>query len=283
MALSSILQERHDGTPPYTEVRLKRLLIRPGAIGDFIVSLPALESLRSDYTEVWCPSVTIPLARFADRAISIASSGIDRLGLVEAGDVIERLRGFDEIHSWYGTNRPDFREFVFSLGLPFQFYNALPNAARMHAVDYYLAQVNAAAGAWPRILLQPLVKESFAVLHPFSGSARKNWPMARWLELAKLLEARMPVRWCCGPEDDLPGAVVIPDLGDLAQWLAQARVFIGNDSGITHLAATVGTETIALFGPTNAAVWAPRGDRVTVICNPRMEDIAAESVAEAVT
>ena len=262
---------------------MKRLLIRPGAIGDFIVSLPALESLKADYTEVWCASAVMPLACFADRAVSLAVSGIDRVGLAPAQDVVDRLRGFDEIHSWYGTNRPEFRELVGQLELPFLFYAALPGSGTLTASDYYLAQVNAAAGAWPRILLQPLGKESFAVLHPFSGSARKNWPMARWLELAKLLEARMPVRWCCGPEDDLPGAVVIPDVGDLAQWLARARVFIGNDSGITHLAAAVGTETVALFGPTNAAVWAPRGDRVTVICNPRMEDIAAESVAEAVT
>ncbi len=239
------------------------------------MSLPALERLRAEYTEVWCSSVNKPLAWFADAAFSIAGSGIDQVPM-------ERLGGFDEIHSWYGTNQPEFREAVKLSGLPFRFYDALPTDAHVHAADFYLTQVNAATGVSPRMLLQPVVKESFAVLHPFSGSAKKNWPMERWLELEALLKPRMPVRWCCGPEDDLAGAVVIPDLRELAQWLAAAAVFIGNDSGITHLAAATGTATVALFGPTDPDVWAPRGQRVTVIRAPVMEDISAAMVAEAV-
>ena len=63
-----------------------------------------MESLRADYTEVWCAGQNVPLARFADSAQSIVASGLDGLGLLPADDVIERLRGFDSIISWYGTN-----------------------------------------------------------------------------------------------------------------------------------------------------------------------------------
>ncbi len=88
---------------------MRRLLIRPGAIGDFVVSLPALESLRVAYTEVWCAGQNVPLARFADSAQSIVASGLDRLGLLPAEEVVQRLRGFDSVISWYGTNNPEFR------------------------------------------------------------------------------------------------------------------------------------------------------------------------------
>ena len=75
----------------------------------------------------------------------------------------------------------------------------------------------------------------------------------------------MPVKWCAGEEDPpLPGAVRIDDLYELACWLAKARLYIGNDSGITHLAAAVGTPVLALFGPTDPEVWAPRGQNVRV-------------------
>ncbi len=47
-------------------------------------------------------------------------------------------------------------------------------------------------------------------------------------------------------------------------WLARASLYIGNDSGITHLAAAVGTPVLAMFGPTDPAVWAPRGPNVRV-------------------
>src|SRR5208282_5903857 len=91
--------------------------------------------------------------------------------------------------------------------------------------------------------------ESYAVIHPFSGSARKNWRMEKFRHMAEKLERVMPVRWCAGAEDPpLEGAVRIDDLGELARWLARARLYVGNDSGITHLAAAVGTPVLALFG-----------------------------------
>jgi ADP-heptose:LPS heptosyltransferase len=75
----------------------------------------------------------------------------------------------------------------------------------------------------------------------------------------------MPVRWCSGPEDPpLPDAVRIDDLYDLASWLARARLYVGNDSGITHLAAAVGTPVLALFGPSDPWVWGPRGPHVRI-------------------
>ena len=85
------------------------------------------------------------------------------------------------------------------------------------------------------------------------------------LDVDVALEARrlgMPVRWCAGPDEPLDGAVRILDLYELGCWLARARLYIGNDSGISHLAAAVGTPTIVLFGPTDPAIWAPRGSRV---------------------
>ena len=76
----------------------------------------------------------------------------------------------------------------------------------------------------------------------------------------------MPVQWCAGADDPpLCDAVRFDDLYDLACWLATARLFVGNDSGITHLAAAVGTPVLAIFGPTDPAIWAPRGNHVRVV------------------
>ena len=117
----------------------------------------------------------------------------------------------------------------------------------------------------------------FAVIHPFSGSAKKCWPLDRYRELARRLEVHMPVRWCAGPEETLPDAVRIDDLYELACWLATARVYIGNDSGITHLAAAVGTPVVALFGPTDPRIWAPRGDRVRIVPSQRSRVLTGRS------
>ena len=245
---------------------MRRLVIRPGGIGDFIVSLPAIESLRAGYLEVWAAGPNVPLVRFADRARSITSTGLDLLGITDPPvPLLDELGRFDSIVSWYGANRQEFRDVVHSLGFPFQFFPALPpEGTGIHATDFYLDQVGAPRGALPRIACarEP---ENFAVIHPFSGSPRKNWPLDKFRAMARALERATPVRWCAGPQDPaLAGAVHIPDLYELACWLARARLYIGNDSGITHLAAAVGTPVLALFGPTDPAVWGPRGPNVRI-------------------
>jgi hypothetical protein len=259
---------------------LRRLLIRPGAIGDCILSLPALECLQADYTEVWVPSPVTPLIRFADCVRSIASTGLDLLGLPDTHPppvLLDRLRSFDSIVSWYGSNREEFQSQVKELGLPFEFFPALPAEGELiHAADFFLRQVGCEGPAVPRIDC-PRRRRDFIAMHPFSGSPRKNWPLERYQELTARLA--WPVEWCAGPEEQLEGAVRIANLYELACWLAQARLYIGNDSGITHLAAAVGVPVVAIFGPTDPAVWTPRGENVQVVSG-NLATITVEQVSE---
>jgi ADP-heptose:LPS heptosyltransferase len=79
------------------------------------------------------------------------------------------------------------------------------------------------------------------------------------------------VVWCAGPAEEglsLPANAERLPLGSLvalAERLANAKLYVGNDSGITHLAAAAGCPTVAIFGPTDPRVWAPRGPRVRVV------------------
>ena len=249
---------------------MRRLLIRPGAIGDCILALPAMESLRAEYLEVWVASQNVPLVRFAHRVQSIASTGLDELGIADReppARLLDCLASFDEIVSWYGSNRPEFRA-----ALPHcRFLDALPDErAGIHAADFYTQQVGQVGQAVPPARAIPRIDcprwdGGFAVIHPFSGSPRKNWPLERYQELARALGKRLPVPWCAGPTEPLEAAVRIDDLYELACWLAGARLYIGNDSGITHLAAAVGTPVVALFGPSDPAIWAPRGPHVRIV------------------
>src|SRR5580704_19151252 len=102
---------------------MRRLLIRPGAIGDVILSLPALESARAEYTEIWAPRAVLPLIRFADRTRAIADTGLDLVGVVDYARV-PALEAFDSIYSWYGARHQEFRDAV--AHLPFTFFAALP-------------------------------------------------------------------------------------------------------------------------------------------------------------
>ena len=232
-----------------------------------------MEHLRADYTEVWVASQNVPLIRFADKVRGIASTGLDLVGITEPP--MEELSGFDSIVSWYGTARPEFRDAV--AGLPFEFHDALPKGD-VHAVDFYSQQVGAPLGAKPHIRCRRK-KAGFVAIHPFSGSPRKNWPLERFRAVCRSLPKA--VQFCAGPEEALENAVRISDLYDLACWLAEAEFYIGNDSGISHLAAAVGTPVYAVFGPTDPTVWAPRGRSVCVIHRDPITDICVEEVLEA--
>ena len=115
-------------------------------------------------------------------------------------------------------------------------------------------------------------------LHVGSGSARKNWPAERFVAVAdRLAEEGRRVLLVSGPSDAGPAEafrraaraeVVVtesPRLGRLAALLYASNAYLGNDSGVSHCAAAVGTPTVAIFGPTDPALWAPRGPRVIVL------------------
>ena len=108
------------------------------------------------------------------------------------------------------------------------------------------------------------------VIQPGSGSRLKNWPLACFEDLAERLAGRgLRVSWCTGPAEEglpaMPGALPPMPLTELASLLAGAGLFVGNDSGISHLAAAAGCPTLAIFGPTDPAVWGPTGPRVRVL------------------
>ena len=112
---------------------------------------------------------------------------------------------------------------------------------------------------------------AFLAVHPGSGSPAKNWPAERFAEAARRLAGGQPWLFVRGPaEEDWPvprGAVDACNwpLRALAAVLSRASLFIGNDSGAAHLAAASGAPTLALFGPTDPALWAPVGRNVATL------------------
>ena len=134
------------------------------------------------------------------------------------------------------------------------------------------------------------------VIHPGSGSRSKNWPIGRFIEVAECLEGGSPIAWVIGPAEEESGSALaieraIPaaqvrrnlPLPELADRLAVARLFVGNDSGVAHLAAAVGCPVVVLFGASDPVVWAPRGRSVTVVGDGAcgMEAIGVEAVLAA--
>ncbi|MEW6377805.1 MAG: glycosyltransferase family 9 protein, partial [Thermodesulfobacteriota bacterium] len=74
-------------------------------------------------------------------------------------------------------------------------------------------------------------------------------------------------------EDTTPILAKGLSLLQIASVMEGCQLFIGNDSGISHMAAALGLHTIAIFGPTDPTVWSPRGEKVLVIrreipCSP---------------
>ena len=118
------------------------------------------------------------------------------------------------------------------------------------------------------------------VFHPGSGGERKNHPPEFWLDLLRSFHKRIPPAperpvILLGPAEEklLPlfsgqedmDILFSPDLRTLSLLLGETVLYIGHDSGITHLAAMLGAPTIALFKNTSVAQWRPLGPRVKVI------------------
>jgi heptosyltransferase III len=134
-------------------------------------------------------------------------------------------------------------------------------------------------------------------LHPGSGGARKCWPVEHFAEVIYSLsqQHRAAVLVLAGPAererlvqlrsllDASPQSgpceyLVDAPLLTIAQRLQQCQCYIGNDSGLTHLAGMLGLPTLALFGPSDPTLWHPPGPSVTVLHKQALERLDVETV-----
>jgi heptosyltransferase-3 len=233
----------------------------------------------AEYNEIWVPRAAVPLIQFGEASRALSSTALNLMGLGDLpSDAVlaSYLKSFDHIVSWYGANRPEFRAAMEAVGVPCDFYPALPGSDHSgHATDFFAEQVGARRGLQPRINVIPTEPRDSIVIHPFSGSRRKNWPLDSFRELASTVKTA--VEWCAGPEETLGQAKRFDDLADLSSWIAGARLYIGNDSGITHLAAATGVPVLAIFVVTDPEIWAPRGDNATVLRSPTVKQVIEEA------
>lgn len=256
----------------------RAVVVFAGAIGDTILAAPALELLSREFT--------LDLVGYPGRLELLTQAGIGaRARSLDAS-------GFSSLFTRPDTAARDLladaaRTIVFMRDPNGQLAKAIaerctgsvklyeplpPQDWTGHASDYYGHCLGYPLPTPPfRLELSPESCGCDIILHPGSGSARKNWPLEYVVDLARALaDLGYRIGYTAGPAEEdltLPGVTRLPECGliTLARRLASARLFIGNDSGITHLAAAAGCRTIAIFGPTDPRVWAPRGDHVTVL------------------
>lgn len=258
----------------------RTLIIHTGGIGDFLLALPAIARLRD--------TATLELAGHRDRlelavpaGIADAAHSLDSIDFQSAlAEPSDRLRAFA---SQFGRAVVFMRDPDRAIHAALktcrvarvETFPGLPDAGWFrHATEYYAECLGVTPDANFRLKISPNGRPLDVVIHPGSGSQKKNWPIENFVTVAaRLQENRRRVTWCLGPAEtertrlpELVGDSLRCDsLVELAARLATALLYIGNDSGITHLAAALGIPTIAIFGPTDPAVWAPRGDFVLVL------------------
>ncbi len=133
---------------------------------------------------------------------------------------------------------------------------------------------------------------SHALLHPGSGSPHKCWPLSKFADLARQLQAagRSPRiilgeveldRWSpaeIASLDAVAPTVRPKSLVELWQAYGEAACFVGNDSGPGHLAGIAGIPSVTLFGPTSPDLWRPLGPRAQVIQRSPIESIEVADV-----
>ncbi|NCA83176.1 MAG: glycosyltransferase family 9 protein [Opitutae bacterium] len=273
------------------------LILRGGAIGDFIVTLPVLQALRAQWPaariEIWGYPHIADLAVAAGLAESVVS--LDRAEMARffvpepsfTDAQVSAVRSFDLVFNYLHDPVGQVRSNLLLAGAK-QVLSGSPLIKRGHAVPFLLEPLQALAiyetELVPALDLSGERRERGrgrlrslgigvppVVVHPGSGSPAKNWPADRFVQvIRRLKEQGRAVAAVIGEADvaeaavlarEVPGVPALAGLSlvELAETLAGCAAFLGNDSGITHLAAAVGLPVVALFGPSDAEKWGPRG------------------------
>ena len=311
------------------------LIIRPGAIGDTILTFPILQALRAQYPD---PHITLvgnpivlPLALSFGLVEEVSDYGLLQWSElfsttgIHSPAIRNQLQRTDLAICWlrdpHGLVAQNLRQagvkhIIIAPGRP-------PQDKPVHITEY-LAQTVGASAEQPhsgngegsgRLSIPsrpaPIYRpprfggrdksgpyDGRVAIHPGSGGAHKCWPAPSFAAvIERLWQRNYPVLLLAGPADhqclkDIQNHIATPPksnmlnllldapLLEVAQHLQHCKCYLGNDSGITHLAAMLGIPTIALFGPTNPIIWQPKGPSVEVIYNPLLQQLPVEMVLE---
>jgi ADP-heptose:LPS heptosyltransferase len=264
----------------------KTTIIRTGGLGDFILTLPLLHALGRRGDEVTCITRMGYARLAADDAPGVAFGDVDGpdfLSLTTTPTARAR-QWFEqaEVLSFWPDHDGSLRLQLGALGaLGLTRLDPRP-ATPPHVVQHMLATAgldptaDLPRGAFLRRTATPA--QDTLWLHPGSGSPAKNAPLQAFVDA---VEDRRPenVVLSFGPADaDLiapatealgawePRCVINPSLTQLRRQLSTgATAYVGNDSGVSHLAAALGIPATVFFVHTNPAIWQPLGEAVTVV------------------
>ena len=289
------------------------LILHQGALGDLLLSLPALYSLRiyhknNPWTLVGNTANLVLLhLRFYAQAIRSHHEKEWAYLFRERPLLPERFRlflqGFERVYI-FAHQPPEvlIENLKTSGAFPVDWIPSFPEAKPKESVPAGQQRVLSAWGVpWvsPEKTLFPTDQDRQAglqvldrigiggtpgllpwAIHPGSGGRSKNWPLENFLTLADQLQAqkKWPPFFILGPVEEevspqiaetiqargFPLVRHLP-LNVLAGLLDLSAGYLGNDSGVTHLAAALNLPTFALFGPTDPGLWGSRGEKVVIL------------------
>jgi heptosyltransferase-3 len=284
------------------------LVLHPGALGDIILSLPAIALLQSPFARITFAGnldyLAVAAGGYADKVISLSTAPLHRLYSGEPlyGADVQFWRRFDRVISWTGAGNPEFAARLKEIHPEACVASWRPGPGETRHVSQIFADslgtgvsakikpprivLGESTGRWGKQWLSEKgwnSREPLVALHPGAGSEAKRWPGLRFSKLAQyLVQQNVKLLIIEGPAETglagqiartlPPGATIKAEsepLDLLAAAIGNCNMFIGSDSGLAHFAAALDVRSIVLFGPTSPQNWAPLGRDVVVLRNTK--------------
>jgi ADP-heptose:LPS heptosyltransferase len=279
------------------------LVIHQGALGDVVSTFPALLRLKKSYASlsIICQSNIGQLAQefnVADKWFPLEAAAFATLYSGRIDPIVKNiLRPYGKIIHF--SRSRSLEKTLFSISEN-EVYGIPPRpdlGQKIHVTQHILSHLVrfrllekkdedmriAASLSVCSDQRTPQYDPSRIIIHPGSGSRKKCWPITNFVKVASSLDAdgKKP-EFIFGPaEYDLHDILVqseklktnvhkIEKLTELAGLLKTGAGFIGNDSGVSHLAAFMGLPTVVVFGPSDPKTWKPIG-RVVKVVQPDIE------------
>lgn len=308
---------------------MQTLIIRPGAIGDTLLTLPILHYLRTQLGAT--PLTFVGNARVLPilQAFGMSETVVDyedprwgNLFLTQqqqhAPDFFAYLHTFTLAICWLRDNEGYVRQNLRAAGIK-QICIAASRPAteqQLHITDYLahslkpilqhppatpLPWQTPTAYAWqpPAQTTDAIAQRRYVIIQPGSGGKDKCWPITAFAEVIRQLwQQEIPVLLLTGPAEReqlhrlQPLLATAPagmlrrmdnaPLLTVANAMRTARSYLGNDSGLTHLAALLGLPTTAIFGPSDPLLWHPIGPRVRILHATDINTITSAQVMHSI-